>query len=79
MTVVVQSPPQLQLADGLVKHMYQLCQMSPKPCSEAIVQCIVATHDQFVEACEQRGGKGVPVTLDMVSVCGKVVKQKTHR
>lgn len=62
--LALQQPPQLQLMDKLVPHLYQLCQGSQVAAAQVVVDQITERQEEFQTICESRNGRGLYPALD---------------
>lgn len=60
----IQDPPQLEFADRLTKHLFELTQLSPLAAAQAIVNNITDRQEEFRQICERKGGRGLYPGLD---------------
>lgn len=66
--LALQQPPQLQLMDKLVPHLYQLCQGSQVSAAQVLVDQITERQEEFQAICDSRKGRGLYPALDTVSI-----------
>lgn len=62
--LALQQPPQLQLMDKLVPHLYQLCQGSQVSAAQVLVDQITERQEEFQAICDSRKGRGLYPALD---------------
>ena len=63
----IQDPPQLEFADRLTKHLFELTQLSPLAAAQAVVMNIADRQEEFRQICEKKAGRGLYPGLDTVS------------
>ena len=64
----IQDPPQLDFADKLTKHLFELTQLSPLAAAQVVVNNITDRQEEFRQICERKGGRGLYPGLDTVSL-----------
>ena len=69
--LALQEPPSLDLVSGLVRHLYELCQMAPLPAGLHLVARIRESQATLTQCADAHGGRGVFPTLDTVSCSTK--------
>lgn len=62
--LALQQPPQLQLMDKLVPHLYELCQGSQVSAAQVLVDQITERQQEFQAICDSRKGRGLYPALD---------------
>ena len=63
----IQDPPQLEFADRLTQHLFELTQLSPLAAAQAVVMNIADRQEEFRQICEKKAGRGLYPGLDTVS------------
>lgn len=66
--LALQQPPQLQLMDKLVPHLYELCQGSQVSAAQVLVDQITERQQEFQAICDSRKGRGLYPALDTVRI-----------
>lgn len=54
------------LMNKLTLHLYELCQMSPIPAGQAVIDIIMERQEAFTQYCQRKGGRGLYPGLDML-------------
>ena len=62
----IQDPPQIDFADRLVPHLYELTQISPENAEEVVVSNMSDRQEEFAQICQKRAGRGLYPGLDTV-------------
>ncbi|XP_056004719.1 nucleolar protein 14-like isoform X2 [Ostrea edulis] len=62
--LALQQPPQLQLMNSLVPHLFELSQGSPIAAAQVLVDQITERQEEFQAICERKGGRGLYPALD---------------
>lgn len=70
--LATQDPSEVHLMSKLVKHLYELCQMSPLAAASTMLHLLRERQEQFCDEAQARKGRFVYPKTDMVSFQSKL-------